>query len=150
MQRVFYDLFKYFTNENRNRITTATNANRSTHRLNMQPNRMNVCSYLHSENIKFMYDFIESDNLMHAASQTSLPFDRRTISNDDGWTENGRRRTEKEEKQRISAFQLDSIFDGFFLYTRRLWRPDRFIAVHSMFESAGFCVRVFVCVFLHI
>lgn len=30
---------------------------------------MNVCSYLHSENIKCMYDFIESDNLVHAASK---------------------------------------------------------------------------------
>lgn len=63
---VFYDLFKYFTNEPQPEspppLPTPTS-----HRLNMQPNRMNVCSYLHSENIKCMYDFIESDNLVHAA-----------------------------------------------------------------------------------
>lgn len=76
MQLVFYDLFKYFTNEpqaNHQRSSLATNAN-ITHRLNMQPNRMNVCSYLHSENIKFMYDFIESYTRNSNQSLLILPY----------------------------------------------------------------------------
>lgn len=155
---VFYDLFKYFKNQpqpNHHRYQTPTS-----HRLSMQPNRMNVCSYLHSENIKFMDNFMESDNLTHAArtkwneTSSSHPLDRRICSSsssnntsiscvDKQQQQQQQQRERKREKKRemkmeMFVFQFEFDFRTV-LYGALMWRPEidseRF---HSMFESIGF------------
>lgn len=163
---VFYDLFKYFTNEPQPEsppLPTPTS-----HRLNMQPNRMNVCSYLHSENIKCMYDFIESDNLVHAASKQANQnqhFSHPPITTYDRIDEFPypcacplsparslarspavEREKEREWKKNTDPYFSSNPFSKV-LYSAFVWRPDRFIAAfiqHS--ESTGF---FFGCVHMH-
>lgn len=63
-----------------------------------------------------MYDFIESDNLIHAESQTSPSSLRSTKSfhRASGEYRKQKKKKKKPTTTKISAFQLDSIFDSFY------------------------------------